>query len=142
MSVSWGATDVLAVTKLAWDLYHKCYLVAREAPDEFRHLLNELASLQSVLRSVRDDINSDISFLENLGEHRKESLERCLSGCFETLRRLQKLVIKYQELGSAQNLAIWKKIKWVTERNVIADLKARIMAHTCTISLCMTSIGK
>lgn len=130
------------MTKLAWDLYHKCYLVAREAPDEFRHLVNELASLQSVLRSVRDDINSDISFLENLGENRKESLERCLSGCFETLRRLQKLVIKYQELGSAHNLAFWKKIKWVTERNVIADLKARIMAHTCSISLCMTSIGK
>lgn len=142
MSVNWGVTDILAVTKLAWDLYHKCYLVAREAPDDFRHLVNELASLQSVLRTVRDDINSDISFMDNLGENRKETLERCLSGCFETLRRLQKLVIKYQELGSANNLSFWKKIRWVTEQSVIADLKARIMAHTCSISLCMTSIGK
>lgn len=137
-----GVSDILTVTKLAWDLYHKCYLVAREAPDEFRNLVNELASLQSVLRTVRDDINSDKSFMENLGENRKESLERCLLGCFETLSRLKKLVIKYQELGSTHSLSFWKKIKWITEQAVIADLKARIMAHTCNISLCMTSIGK
>ena len=76
MSINFGVTDILAVTKLAWDLYHKCYLVARDAPDEFRQLVNELASLQSVLRTVRDDINSDVSFLQKLGDSRKESLKR------------------------------------------------------------------
>lgn len=138
MSLNFGVTDILAVTKLAWDLYNKCFLVVREAPDEFRNLVNELDSLQSVL----DEINSEKSFMENLGENRKESLERCLSGCFETLHRLQKLVIKYQDLGSAHGLNFWKKIQWVTEQREIADLKARIMAHTCSISLYMTSIGK
>lgn len=142
MSVNWGVTDILAVAKLAWDLYHKCYLVARDAPDEFRQLVNELASLQSVLRTVRDDINSDVSFLQKLGESRKESLERCLSGCFETLRRLQDLVIKYRKLGSDQSMQFWKKIKWIAEQKSITDVKARIMVHTCNISLCMTSIGK
>ena len=92
MSLNWGVTDVLAVTKLAWDLYHSCYLVAREAPDEFRQLVNELASLQGILRTLRDDINSDKSFLERIGEARQQSLVRCVSSCDDTLHKLGNLV--------------------------------------------------
>ena len=141
-AINWGIGDLLSVTKLAWDLYHNCYLVAREAPDDFRQLVNELASLQGVLRALRDDINSDKSFLERMGESRKQTLERCLESCFETLRKLQKLVIKYRELGSGDGLQFWKKIKWVTKQGEISELKSKIMVHTCNISLCMSSIGK
>lgn len=77
-ALNWGIGDLLSVTKLAWDLYHNCYLVAKEAPDEFRQLVNELASLQGVLRTLRDDVNSDKSFLERMGDNRKQMLERCL----------------------------------------------------------------
>lgn len=140
--LNWGVGDVLTVTKLAWDLYHNCYLVAREAPEDFRQLVNELASLQGVLRTLRDDVNSDTSFLDRLGGNRKETLERCLGSCFDTLNKLQKLVIKYRELGVNDGIQFWRKIKWVTKQGEIADLKSRIMVHTCNISLCMTSIGK
>ena len=73
--LNWGIGDLLAVTKLAWDLYHNCILVAREAPDDFRQLVNELASLQACLRTLRYDVNSDKSFLDRLGENRKQTLE-------------------------------------------------------------------
>jgi len=43
--LNWGVGDILAVTKLAWDLYHNCFLVAKEAPDDFRQLVNELAQI-------------------------------------------------------------------------------------------------
>lgn len=142
MALNWGVTDVLAVTKLAWDLYHNCFLVAREAPDNFRQLVNELASLQGVLRTLRDDINSDKSFLDRLGENRKQALERALSTCFDTLHKLQTLVSKYRELGVGDGVQFWKKLKWVSKQTEISDLKSKIMAHTCQISLCMTSIGK
>lgn len=141
-ALNWGIGDLLSVTKLAWDLYHNCYLVAREAPDDFRQLVNELASLQGVLRTLRDDVNSDKSFLERMGESRKQTLERCLESCFETLRKLQRLVIKYRELGNGDGLQFWKKIKWVTKQGEISELKSKIMVHTCNISLCMSSIGK
>ena len=141
-AINWGIGDLLSVTKLAWDLYHNCYLVAREAPDDFRQLVNELASLQGVLRTLRDDVNSDKSFLERMGESRKQTLERCLESCFETLRKLQKLVIKYRELGNGDGLQFWKKFKWVTKQGEISELKSKIMVHTCNISLCMSSIGK
>lgn len=142
MALNWGVTDILAVTKLAWDLYHNCYLVAREAPDEFRQLVNELASLELVLRTLRDDISSDKSFLDRLGENRKQTLERALTTCFDTLNKIQKLVVKYRELGLSDGLQFWKRLKWVGKQSQIGDLKAKIMAHTCHISLCMSSIGK
>ena len=141
-ALNWGIGDLLAVTKLAWDLYHNCYLVAREAPDDFRQLVNELASLQGVLRTLRDDVHSDKSFLERMGENRKETLERCLTSCTDTLRKLQRLIIKYRELGFADGLQFWRKIKWVGKQGEIKELKSKIMVHTCNISLCMSSIGK
>lgn len=140
MSVAIG--DIVAVTKLAWDLYHKCFLVAREAPDEFRQLVNELASLQACLHTLRDDVNSDKSFFERLGENRKQTLERCLRNCFDTLRKLQRLVIEYRELGAPDGLQFWKRLKWVGKQGEVANLKSKIMVHTCNISLCMSSIGK
>ncbi|KAL9580814.1 MAG: hypothetical protein Q9203_006151, partial [Teloschistes exilis] len=139
--LNWGVGDLLTVTKLAWDLYHNCYLVAREAPDDFRQLVNELASLQGVLRTLRDDVNSDKSFLERLGDSRKETLERCVGSCFDTLNRLQKLVIKYRELGVGDGKKFWTQLKWVNKQKEIADLKSRIMVNSCNLSLCMTSIG-
>ncbi|KAL8685858.1 MAG: hypothetical protein Q9218_007501 [Villophora microphyllina] len=139
--LNWGVGDLLAVTKLAWDLYHNCYLVAREAPEDFRQLVNELASLQGVLRTLRDDVNSDKSFLERMGDSRKETLERCVGSCFYTLDKLEKLVIKYRELGIGDGKKFWAQLKWVNKQKEIADLKSRIMVHTCNLSLCMTSIG-
>lgn len=142
MSLGFGVTDIVTATKLAWDLYSKCIVVAHRAPEGFRSLLDELGGLKSILHSIREDIKADSTFVEKLGEHRKEALERCLSGCLETFRRLQELVGKYQALGSADNPNIWKKIKWVTEQSTIADLKTRIAAHTSSINLCIASIGK
>lgn len=141
-ALSWGVGDILTLTKLAWDLYHNCFLAARDAPDNFRQLVNELASLQGVLRTLRDDINSDKSFLDRMGENRKQTLERCLASCFDTLHKLQRLVIKYRDLGAADGLQFWKKLKWVNKQDEIAELKSKIMVHTCNISLCMSSIGK
>ena len=142
MSFGWSAGDIFTCTKLAWDLYHNCYLVARAAPDEFRQLVNELASLQGVLRALRDDVNSDISFLEKLGEARKQTLSRCIAGCYDTLQKLQELVIKYRQLGIDDGLQFWRKIRWVTQQKDVSRLRSKIMVHTCNLSLCMSSIGK
>lgn len=71
-----GVGDVLALTKLAWDLYHKCYLVTKNAPEDFRLIVNELVPLQAVLRTLRDDENSGSSFRERLNDDSKKMLER------------------------------------------------------------------
>ncbi len=142
MSFGWAGSDLLAATKLAWDLYHNCYLVARDAPDEFRQLVNELASLQGVLRTLRDDVYSDKSFSDRIGNARKQTLERCLNGCYGTLRRLNDLVVQYRKLGVGDGLQFWRRIKFAYQKSEVADLKAKVMVHTCNLSLCMSAIGK
>ena len=124
----------------AWDLYHNCFLAAKEAPDEFRLLVTELGSLQGVLKNLRDDVNSDGSFVDKLDPQRKDMLERCLRSCFSTLQKLQSLVIKYRDMGLGDGLQFWRRISWTAKKKEISDMKARVMAHTCNISLCLSSI--
>lgn len=142
MSFGFGVSDILGATKLAWDLYHKCWVVAQEAPEEFRLLVNELHSLQGVLQGLRDDFSSDQALLERMGEDRLRSLKHCLAGSMDTLLKLQKLVGKYQILGFNDGNTFWKKIQWIAERPKINDLKAKIMVHHCNLNLYMSSIGK
>lgn len=138
-----GVGDVVQCTRLAWDLYHNCYLVAKAAPEEFRRLVTELAALQGVLRTLRDDVNSDSSFLDRLSEERQQTLERCLASSYDTLKRLEDLVLKYRSLGiDRDGLQFWRRIRWSTQQANISDLRARIMVHTCNLSLCMSSMGK
>ena len=125
----------------AWDLYDNCYRVAREAPDDFRQLVAELGALQTCLKNLRDDINSDKSYIKRLDPERKAALERFLKSCFDTLRKLQALVIYFKELGIGDGLQFWKRLKWVSKKSNITELKSQIMAHNVRISLCMSEIG-
>ncbi|KAL2820900.1 hypothetical protein BDW59DRAFT_164451 [Aspergillus cavernicola] len=133
--------DILSLTRLTWDLYHSCHLVAGGAPDGFRQLVNELASLQGILRALCDHANSNSSFFEELAEDRKPALQRCLNGCFNTLQQLQGLVTRYRELGVGDGYQVWHKVKWATPRGQIEELKSRIMIHTANLHLYMSSIG-
>ncbi|KJK60629.1 hypothetical protein P875_00053158 [Aspergillus parasiticus SU-1] len=130
-----SAADILTLTKLAWDLYHNCYLITSDAPEVFKQLVNELASLQGVLRALRDDVNSNASFFDDLEEGRRNTSQRCLNVCFNTLQKLKEVVAKYRNLGVGDGKQFWQRVKWVAQRGEIDDLKSRIMIHTCNLSL-------
>lgn len=143
MNSSIEEVDILALAKLAWDLYHTCYLAARDAPDGFRQLVNELANLQEVLRSLRDDVNSNASFFDQLDDGRRQIFARCLRSCFATLHRLNELITRYRTLGLDDGKQLfWQKVKWIAQRGLIEELRSKIMVHTCNIRLCNSSIGK
>lgn len=91
--------------------------MARDAPDEFRNLVNELASLQGILRSLRDEINSDPGYLERVGKERKDAIERTVDGTFYTLKDLQQLVYKFRSLGLSDGINFWKRIKYVKKQS-------------------------
>ena len=137
-----NAADILALTKLSWDLYHNCYLITNDAPEVFKQLVNELASLQGVLRALRDDVNSNTSFFDDLEEGRRNTLQRCLDACLKTLQQLKDLITKYRNLGVGDGKQFWQRVKLIAQRGQIDDLKSRIMVHTCNLSLCMSSVGK
>ncbi|KAH8427342.1 uncharacterized protein LDX57_005056 [Aspergillus melleus] len=141
MMSDFAAGDIVTLTKTVWDLYHSCYLVARDAPDGFRKLVDELASLQGVLCTLREDVQSNTMFFEDLGVDRKRTLQRCLTGCFKTLQRLKDLITRYRNMGVGDGTQFWQKVKWATQRCQIDELKSKIMVHKCNLSLCMSSLG-
>ncbi|CEL04835.1 hypothetical protein ASPCAL05959 [Aspergillus calidoustus] len=132
--------DIDTVSALAWDLYHSCHLLSPGAPDSFRQLVNELASLHGILGDLHDHLNSKSSFFTEVPETRARTLQGCVHACLDTLRRLKEVVSKYRSLGGDGG-HIWHKVKWATQRNHIEQLKSRIMVHTANLHLYMSSIG-
>lgn len=142
MVANFAPVDILNLTKLAWDLYHSCDRVAGDAPDGFRQLVAELASLQASLRALRDDVSSDTSLFEKLDDNRKQILDRCLDRSFNTLQQLKGLMVTYKDMGIGDGKQFWQRVKWATQRDHIKELKSKIMVHTCHLTLCMSSIRK
>lgn len=142
MSAEFGLSDIHAITKLACDLYFSLDRVARDAPDGFRQLVNELSSLQAGLRTLCDDVGSNPSQFDEPDEIRKQVLNRCLDRCLNTLLRLKDLMADYRDMGILDGRRFWKKVKWRTQEEQIQELKSRTMVHTCNLSLCMSSIRR
>ncbi|KAB8230988.1 uncharacterized protein BDW43DRAFT_302078 [Aspergillus alliaceus] len=95
-----SASDILALTKLAWNLYHNCYLIIVDTSEGSKQLVNELASLQGALRVLRDDVNSNSSFFEN------------------------------RHMGVGDGTQFWQRDKWITQREQIDDLNQRNFPST------------
>ncbi|KAL3463908.1 hypothetical protein BJX64DRAFT_298666 [Aspergillus heterothallicus] len=141
MSPSTETLDVDTVSNLTWDLYHSCHLISSGAPDGFRYLVNELASLHGTLRNVHDHLNSTSSRFAQPPQTRVQSLQPCIQACHDTLRRLKDLINDYRSLGADDGSRIWQKVEWATQRNQVEQLKSRLMVHTANLHLCMSSIG-
>ena len=88
--------DTVALTKLAYALYSRVIVVARDAPEQFEALLHDLDIYKSVLYRIgsRTDHASDPS----LGV----AVQGVLKSCFRTLHSLRDLTIKYENLGEYQ----------------------------------------
>ncbi|KAI4194637.1 MAG: hypothetical protein LQ350_007662 [Teloschistes chrysophthalmus] len=84
--------DILQLSRLAADLYTKGWLVARDAPQEFRDLVHELLLLKDVLFVVHRKIDRDADLY---GDPTKRVLQRC----FDTLSEFSNLVQKYEKLA-------------------------------------------
>ncbi|CAZ85639.1 unnamed protein product [Tuber melanosporum] len=137
MSFGLSVGDFITGAKLAWDLYHKCFLVAKDAPNEFLELMREIGSLRGVLKCIEDEINT-----RRIDESRQLAIRRTMDGTTRTLRRLEALVLKYRKLWSSDGLHFWRRIGWVREQQDIEGFRVRIMVYTCTLNLCVSSVGE
>ena len=93
MSVGYGVGDFLAVSKLTLNVY----TAYKNAPEGFRNISDETTSLHIVVDSHKD------KFWDNaLSSDEEAQLREILQGCTNVLKDLDKLHIKYMDLGSAQ----------------------------------------
>ncbi|KAL9037431.1 MAG: hypothetical protein Q9180_003719, partial [Flavoplaca navasiana] len=97
MVVSIG--DVLQLSRLAATLYTKGWLVARDAPQDFRDLVQELLLLKDILfivhRKVTREVTRDDDDDDGLYSH---VTKRVLQQCFGALSDFSVLVAKYENL--------------------------------------------
>ncbi|KAI3144139.1 hypothetical protein CBS147326_1143 [Penicillium roqueforti] len=142
MPSSLGVIEIPALAKVTWDLYSQCQIIAKDAPAGFRKLATELGSLQGTLRTFVDNVDFKASFLEKMDENCKQTFERSLGACFATLQRLKELLSRLKGFETGDGKGFWQKIKWVTQRTQIEDLRSEITVHTCNLSQYMSSIGK
>lgn len=130
--------DISALARLSWELYHSCYLISGDAPEGFRTLVTQLASLQGTLGAFRDHVTSNSSFFENVPEDRIHGLQGCLHGSYSALKQLGDLVTNYRDSGFGNGPIF----QWDTHREQVEGLRSRIMVYSANLNLYMTSTVK
>ncbi|KAF8435887.1 ankyrin repeat-containing domain protein [Terfezia claveryi] len=125
MSLGFGIGDIIAVSRLALDVYS----AYKDAPEDFRNISHEIKSLHIIVDKHKDEFRDKIL---NLDEERQ--LREILQGCTNVLEDLDKLRIKYMSLGSAQGSSAQAidRIKWGQEN--IVELRARLTSNTTLLN--------
>lgn len=137
MSISYGASDIVALSSLVWKLYNDVYVPAREAPKNRLELIKELGGLKEVLSILAADTNSK-TCKQRLREDRKRTLDLCLNNCGDILAKLDKLIEKHRNLRGS----LWEGVKWVRTRREVAKLRSRLAVYTAHLKLFLVSTGK
>ncbi|RPB21250.1 hypothetical protein L211DRAFT_790752 [Terfezia boudieri ATCC MYA-4762] len=129
MSFGFGIGDILAVSRLALDVYS----AYKDAPEDFRNISHEIKSLHIIVDRHKDNFRDKTL---NMDEERQ--LREILQGCTNVLEDLDKLRIKYMSLGSAQGSSAQAidRIKWSQEN--IVELRARLTSHTTLLNTFIT----
>jgi hypothetical protein len=118
MNFGYGVGDFIAICNLARNVYKSC----KNAPDSFRNIASEVFSLHAVLKEAEETV-----FAETLSPTRQDRLNAVGDGCRRVLEDLQKLVEKYEKLGT-QRKRLWDRMGWGSEN--IAELRTRLISNT------------
>lgn len=129
MSFGYAVGDVIAVGKLAWDLYHDCYLVARGAPQEFKLLVEELKTLHAAMKMFEDELKNADSLLARSGEDRRNMVQNMLDQVKAVLLDLHTVFNKHRNLGNSSRQGIrkgWDRIKWSLDAKDVDGLRNKV----------------
>lgn len=85
--------DSIALTKLAYTLYSRVIVVARDAPEQFDALLQDLEVYKKVLYRIGNRVEN------SRDSDYAADVQDVLNRCFRTLYGLRDLTIKYENLG-------------------------------------------
>lgn len=122
-AMNFGISDIMAISSLALDVY----TAYKNAPDDYKHISDEVRSLQII-------INKAARHLESTALSKNNWLEgqEVLRGCQNVLEDLDSLIEKYDGLGSANARQVLKRVKLGGED--IATLRARLTSNTTLLS--------
>ena len=123
MSFGFGVGDIIAISGLAV----KVYTAYKDAPDDYRHISDEVKSLQIIINKAAQHLEST-----TLSNNNREEGQEVLKGCQNVLEDLNSLIEKYNSLSSASPSQVLKRVKLGAED--IATLRARLTSNTTLLS--------
>ena len=118
MSFGYGVGDVIAISKLAMQV-HAAY---KDAPRDYRHISEEVSSLQ-----IRINKAAQLFGSPTLGESNRSDGQEVLKGCQSVLEDLNSLIEKYNSIATSSKRQVFKKVQLGTED--IATLRARLISN-------------
>ncbi|KAI5838486.1 hypothetical protein DFP73DRAFT_256218 [Morchella snyderi] len=143
MSFGFGVGDFIVVSKLSWELYRTCVVLARGAPHEFQLLVHEITTLSQALKLLEEESQDPESTLCNSGEDRIRMVKEVVVRVEETLKELKKVAKKYEKItkspGSMKKW--WSGVKWALESGNLDGLRNKLVYHNGIISLLLVSCG-
>ncbi|KAL8674467.1 MAG: hypothetical protein Q9168_001132 [Polycauliona sp. 1 TL-2023] len=128
--------DILQLTRLAADLYTKGWVVARDAPQEFRDLVHELLLLKDILFTVHRKVTRDEDGLYG------DPTKRVLQQCFGALKEFSVLVAKYEQLALSDKGHWFRRLQWSREQDGIRACRNKLQKHQQLLHLVLTPEGR
>jgi hypothetical protein len=119
-----GFCDFVAIPGYAWKVYRAC----RSSSEEFNNVATEVASLHVVLKETQEYVSE---WGANFGPNREAHLATLGKGCYEVLQDLERLLTKYESLGT-DTQRTWDRMKWGTED--IATARQRLSTNTALLA--------
>lgn len=129
MSFGFGVGDFIAVADLAWKLYRYCYVVAKDAPRDFKLLLQEICTLASSIKLLKDEVDDPESTLRRSGEDRIRMVNDIISRIKITLEELEKYAKRYEGLQGvprSKRKKLWDRFTWSLEGSEIDSLRVKV----------------
>lgn len=119
----WGVGDVASISSLAVNVY----TAYKDAPDNYRHISEEVRSLQILLDKAMRQIESP-----SLSDSDRREGREVLKGCQSTLEDLSSLIKEYKSLASTNKSLVFQKVKLGTED--ISTLRSRLISNTSLLN--------
>src|SRR6266576_3738097 len=119
MSFGFGVGDIMAISGLAVQVY----TAYKDAPDNYRHISDEVKSLQIIIDNAARHFKST-----TLNNDSLQKGQEILKGCQNVLEDLNSLIEEYNCLSSPNKGQVLKRIKLSGED--IASLRIRLISNT------------
>lgn len=91
MSFGFSVGDFLAVGQLSWKVYKKC----KDSPGSYAELSNEVGALHIVMKETEELFSQ-----QEFTPQQENRLLACQQGCGGVLNNLDRLLVKYESLGT------------------------------------------
>ena len=128
MSFGFSVGDFVGTVQLAYNLYVHCYKVSRDAPQEFKLLVAELATIKASIELLANEAKDPESTLNCSGEDRVRLVRDLLERVKGTLKALQKHAEKYGKLGNSRSSLkkAWAQFRWSVDASELDSLRNQV----------------